>query len=134
MLVVNPETIGEWGERKLMSGFLQCQQAKITQALNASDQAVTQDALAQAVRFLKTFTGVSLSEAQLSQLLDLYPFARSKLAENGWQQPECEQVVLDVLANSLLCSRWPTQLDQTNFEVFTGNLRFAAKEFGYQTI
>lgn len=134
MLVVNPETIGEWGEQNLMNGFLQCQKAKVGHALKSSRRAVCPDTLVQATQFLQRSTGIKLSETQFSQLLDLYPFARGKLAEGGWQDIDCEQIVLDVIANSLLCSRWPTQLDSANFDAFIRNLRFAATKFGYQTV
>lgn len=134
MLVVNPETIGQWGERKLMSGFLQCQQAKITQALESASHVVASHTLEQAVQFIRQSTGIDLSCPEFARLLELYPFAKSTLADNGWTHADSEHVVLDVLANSLLCSRWPTQLDQTDVQGFLRNLRFAAREFGYRTL
>lgn len=133
MLLVSPETIGQWGERKLMSGFLQCQQAKIVQALNSASQAISEETLTQATQFIRETAGIDLEQKELSRLLDLYPMAKACLAENGWEHIDCERVVLDVIANSLLCSRWPTRLDQADTEAFIHNLKFAAREFGYCT-
>lgn len=131
MLIVHPETIGQWGERKLMSGFLQCQQAKLSRAMN-NNQRVDGETLVNAAQFIRQASGIALSESELLRLLDLYPFAKTTLAQQGWQHASSEQVVLDVVANSLLCSRWPTQLDCADLQNFCRNLQFAAQKFGYR--
>lgn len=128
MHITDPAKIAQCTESQLMEGHLPNKLGMLSHALEFAAKAPDDSVLTLAVRYIQTRVGISLSCVQFSRLLELYPFVNAKLADYGWGDSEVEQLVLDVLANAFLGSRWPVAgLEHCDVEAFSARLRFAAK-------
>jgi hypothetical protein len=126
MYITDPAKIAAWSEERLTEGYLQNRLAILEHALEHADKQPDAETIAAAVQFISDASGVTLSPLQFSRLLDLYPYAKAKVADYGWGDTEVSEMVLDVVANAFLGTRWPISRDDCDVEVFAQRLRFAA--------
>jgi hypothetical protein len=126
MYITDPAKITTWSEDRLMEGYLQNRLGILEHALENARKAPDEHTVAEAVEFIAQASGVALTPLQFSHLLDLYPYAKAKVADYGWGDTEVREMVLDVVANAFLGTRWPMGVDKCDIGVFTERLRFAA--------
>lgn len=126
MYITDPAKITEWSEARLTAGYLQNRLGILEHALENAHRSPDEDTLAQSVDFINNVSGVLLTPSQFSRLLDLYPYAKAKVSDYGWGDTEIREMVLDVVANAFLGTRWPIGRDDCDIEVFAQRLRFAA--------
>ncbi|MGY6257306.1 hypothetical protein ACXIVK_27995 [Paraburkholderia caledonica] len=128
MFITPPSNIASWSEGRLTEGYLQNRLGILQHALLHGSQVPTAETLTEAIRYIRKESGVALTPAQFSRLLDLYPYAKSKVADYGWGDTEVEEMVLDVVANAFLGTRWPLGVDDCDVNAFVARLRFAAEK------
>jgi len=126
MLVIEPATIAAWPADRTNSGYLQNRYSIFKHALEFLGAEPGGDDIMAAAQFIEAATGIALNDNQLWRLLDLYPYAKAKLADCGWGDTELEGIVLDVVSHAFLGSRWPLAEEQCDKEAFLVQLRLAA--------
>lgn len=129
MHVVNPAVIAKWSLERLEEGYLQNRLAILEHALQSAGKVPSTECVRSAAEFLQEQTDITLTSAELLSLLDLYPYAKAKLADYGWGDTEVGDLILDVIAHAYLGSRWPMNGDGCDTEVFLDRLRHARKSY-----
>lgn len=128
MFITPPAKIAFWSKDQLMDGYLQNRLGILGHALENVGKTPGDDTIAQAVRYISDVSGIVFAPRQFSRILDLYPYAKAKVADYGWGDTEVEEMVLDVVANALLGTRWPLGVDDCDATAFIERLRFAAEK------
>ena len=126
MYITDPAKITTWSEERLTEGYLQNRLGILEHALENANKVPDEETIAAAVQFISEASGVNLTPPQFSRLLDLYPYAKAKVSDYGWGDTEIGEMVLDVVANAFLGTRWPIGRDDCDVDVFAQRLRFAA--------
>jgi hypothetical protein len=80
---------------------------------------------------LRWAIGVSLSVAEVTALLEVYPRARLKLSEWGIGDTEVREELSSAFAHLLTGSQWPTYGDDVDVDAFVALLRRQAAAIGF---
>ncbi len=134
MFVISPSDLCKKSLEFLEQTYLPMQKASCEFALAHSDNIPYPAELSAARNGICTASGILLSEAQLLDILALYPVARAKLTAFSWEDTEVQGVVLDAIADFFLSSTWPTFGDLVDHDAYFLRLRKAAKFLGHSVL
>lgn len=135
MWVCDPKWFAEASDDRLFhEGYMHAQKSRMEFAIANASAIPCPDALSQAAAFVEETSCIRLTSEQLLQILSLYPMQRGKLADYGWGDTEVRELLMSVIANFLTGSRWPTEKDDVNVELFVRKLQKAASFMGYVVV
>ncbi|MPQ71474.1 hypothetical protein [Pseudomonas sp. MWU12-2323] len=115
----------------LHEGYMHSQKARMEFAIANASSAPTQATISEAAGYVAEEAGIQLSDDELRHILSLYPVQRGKLASHGWGDTEVRELILDVVANFIANTCWPTGKDNVDIQIFVKRLKVAAQFMGY---
>lgn len=133
MFIASPETALRFAraeDGQLEDGlhyWFRAQREGVTTYLKNRDAQPSESQLRSAADFLSAITGLYWSEAQISELLSLYPRTRISLALAG----EANEQLAFAAAHFFLGTSWPTFGDKVDVTAFVNVLQQQALLMGY---
>lgn len=125
MFITDPDRIAAWTNERLYEGYLQNRLGILQHALENANKEPSAEAVIDALGHINQTCHIAIPIELFSRLLCLYPYERAKLADYGWGDTEVEGLMLDVVANAFLGSRWPIGEDNCDMKAFVHRLKFA---------